>query len=502
MPCKGILENYAGTPGGNARHRGPRGRVRTRRGHEHEQMARAALAELPSVETLEKQSGSRRPGGEEEQGKDKKRPTPGHPGRELSRPRRPAVPRTTLLLADLTARIRTESGREHWPRPHRPFDLDPVKAKAPTLWRAPAINIGPRDEQRARAARRILRCLARAPPALGARNRVGRSTTGAPPWPSSVSARSAAPPPIGAWRAPKSAASSSSTPTSSSASNLHRQLLHPRRRSRAPEGRLRGLTGSRRSTRPSAIRAAAGARHGRANGRPYSSPTSRASSTPRQLREQVPPERRGGRPRYTARPCHCRIVRFLGQLMTILPGESACYRCIFFDAPPSQAMFRRARRPESSARWPGTIGLLQAAEVLPLPERYRSAPDRPAAHLRRRSRNRFRHVRLRRNPLVRVCATRLATTSRNPLEDEQRGDSFMAIQVRYPHTLRKFTGGRRVGPGERRNNRRFWSEDLESRHPGLKERICDDWRQSPSPSVNRLRERRRHPLLDNSRGPR
>src|SRR6185295_5947222 len=31
---------------------------------------------------------------------------------------------------------------------------------------------------------------------------------------------------------------------------------------------------------------------------------------------------------------HAGVLGFRGQLMTVLPGETACYRCVFEDAPP------------------------------------------------------------------------------------------------------------------------------------------------------------------------
>src|SRR5690606_18062591 len=35
---------------------------------------------------------------------------------------------------------------------------------------------------------------------------------------------------------------------------------------------------------------------------------------------------------------HGGILRFSGQVMAILPGESACYRCLFEDLPPAGAV--------------------------------------------------------------------------------------------------------------------------------------------------------------------
>ena len=48
--------------------------------------------------------------------------------------------------------------------------------------------------------------------------------------------------------------------------------------------------------------------------------------------------------------CHAGIIRFKGQLMTYVPGEGPCYRCVFQSPPPADA-FRPANRPALSAQW-------------------------------------------------------------------------------------------------------------------------------------------------------
>jgi len=49
----------------------------------------------------------------------------------------------------------------------------------------------------------------------------------------------------------------------------------------------------------------------------------------------------------------------------------------------------------------------------------------------------------------------------------------MPIQVRIPTPLRKFTGGAESVPATGATIAAV-VQDLESRHPGLKERLCDD----------------------------
>ncbi|MBI3767464.1 MAG: HesA/MoeB/ThiF family protein [Deltaproteobacteria bacterium] len=99
---------------------------------------------------------------------------------------------------------------------------------------------------------------------------------------------------------------------------------------------------------------------------------------------------------------HAGIVRFLGQLMTILPGRSACYRCLF-DAPPLAGDVPSCQEAGVLGSLAGTIGLLQAAEVI----RYLTGTgvlltDRLLTY--DALAGRWRHVRLRRNPACRACA--------------------------------------------------------------------------------------------------
>jgi molybdopterin/thiamine biosynthesis adenylyltransferase len=99
---------------------------------------------------------------------------------------------------------------------------------------------------------------------------------------------------------------------------------------------------------------------------------------------------------------HAGILRFLGQLMTILPRRSACYRCLF-DAPPQPGDVPSCQEAGVLGSLAGTIGLLQAAEVI----RYLTGTG---VLLTNRLltydalTGRWRHVRLQRNPSCRACA--------------------------------------------------------------------------------------------------
>ncbi|MBW8015793.1 MAG: HesA/MoeB/ThiF family protein [Planctomycetes bacterium] len=61
--------------------------------------------------------------------------------------------------------------------------------------------------------------------------------------------------------------------------------------------------------------------------------------------------------------CHAGVVGFEGQLMTIIPGQTACYRCIF-DAPPPDRTVAMCGDVGVLCAVPGVIGTLQATEAM------------------------------------------------------------------------------------------------------------------------------------------
>jgi molybdopterin/thiamine biosynthesis adenylyltransferase len=60
---------------------------------------------------------------------------------------------------------------------------------------------------------------------------------------------------------------------------------------------------------------------------------------------------------------HAGIQRFHGQLFTVLPGETACYRCLFHAPPPPNAVPSCAQAGILGVV-PGVIGCLQATETI------------------------------------------------------------------------------------------------------------------------------------------
>jgi len=67
---------------------------------------------------------------------------------------------------------------------------------------------------------------------------------------------------------------------------------------------------------------------------------------------------------FTKRPLiHGGILRFEGQMFTIMPGQSACYRCIFPEPPPA-GLVPSCREAGVMGPLAGVIGTLQATEAL------------------------------------------------------------------------------------------------------------------------------------------
>ncbi|MHC4130878.1 MAG: HesA/MoeB/ThiF family protein [Planctomycetota bacterium] len=61
--------------------------------------------------------------------------------------------------------------------------------------------------------------------------------------------------------------------------------------------------------------------------------------------------------------CHAGVLTFYGQMLTVIPGQTTCYRCIFREPPPANAV------PSCSQAGilgvlPGVIGSLQATEAI------------------------------------------------------------------------------------------------------------------------------------------
>lgn len=60
---------------------------------------------------------------------------------------------------------------------------------------------------------------------------------------------------------------------------------------------------------------------------------------------------------------HAGIIRFKGQLMTYVPGEGPCYRCVFHDMPPKDAV-PTCKQAGVIGAIAGVIGCLEALEAI------------------------------------------------------------------------------------------------------------------------------------------
>ena len=106
---------------------------------------------------------------------------------------------------------------------------------------------------------------------------------------------------------------------------------------------------------------------------------------------------------------HGGILRFEGRVFSILPGQSACYRCIFNQPPPS-GLVPSCQEAGIIGVVAGIIGTIQATEVLklilgigdPLTDRILDFDARKTA---------FREIRTKRNPKCALCGTHPTITA-------------------------------------------------------------------------------------------
>jgi len=113
---------------------------------------------------------------------------------------------------------------------------------------------------------------------------------------------------------------------------------------------------------------------------------------------------------FTKRPLvHGGILRFVGQVMTILPGESACYRCIFKEPPPS-GLVPTCQEAGVLGALAGVIGTIQATEALKL---ILGLPRLLTGRLLTYDAltSSFREVAVRRNPKCPICGERPTITT-------------------------------------------------------------------------------------------
>jgi molybdopterin/thiamine biosynthesis adenylyltransferase len=112
---------------------------------------------------------------------------------------------------------------------------------------------------------------------------------------------------------------------------------------------------------------------------------------------------------------HGGILRFDGQTMTILPGQSACYRCVFQDMPPAGVVPTCSQAGVLGAV-AGILGTIQAAEALKfilganVGNRHACSLLTDRLLIMDAKTMRFREARFKRNPDCPVCGSHLTIT--------------------------------------------------------------------------------------------
>ncbi|MDH4229616.1 MAG: molybdopterin-synthase adenylyltransferase MoeB [Nitrospirota bacterium] len=98
---------------------------------------------------------------------------------------------------------------------------------------------------------------------------------------------------------------------------------------------------------------------------------------------------------------HGGILRFSGQAMVVIPGQSACYRCVFHEAPP-EGIVPTCQEAGVLGVLAGVIGTIQATEVLKMVLGIGTVlKNRLLTYQALESE--FREVRVKKNPKCPVC---------------------------------------------------------------------------------------------------
>jgi molybdopterin/thiamine biosynthesis adenylyltransferase len=112
---------------------------------------------------------------------------------------------------------------------------------------------------------------------------------------------------------------------------------------------------------------------------------------------------------------HAGILRFDGQIMSVVPGLSACYRCVF-NAPPPKGAVPSCSQAGVLGVLAGVIGTLQATEAVKfLLEKGELLTDSLLVY--NALKTNFRKVRLKRNPNCPLCGEHPTITE---LKDEEQ----------------------------------------------------------------------------------
>jgi molybdopterin-synthase adenylyltransferase len=102
---------------------------------------------------------------------------------------------------------------------------------------------------------------------------------------------------------------------------------------------------------------------------------------------------------------HGGVVRLQGQTMTVIPGKSACYRCVFKEPPPPEEILS-CQQAGIIGPVAGTLGAIQATEAIKYIAQFEDGllTDRLLVYDAKRMV--FRAVDVRRNPACAACGDR------------------------------------------------------------------------------------------------
>ena len=110
------------------------------------------------------------------------------------------------------------------------------------------------------------------------------------------------------------------------------------------------------------------------------------------------------------------VLQFLGQIMTIMPGEGPCYRCVFPEPPPA-GVIPSCEEAGVLGVVPGVLGVLQAAEAIKLILGI-GKPLTGRIIIYEALSGSFRDVNIRRNPRCPLCGDEPSITELIEYSDE------------------------------------------------------------------------------------
>ncbi|MFT7580039.1 MAG: molybdopterin/thiamine biosynthesis adenylyltransferase [Myxococcota bacterium] len=162
------------------------------------------------------------------------------------------------------------------------------------------------------------------------------------------------------------------------------------------------------------------------------------------------------------------VLQFQGLVLAVASGHGPCFRCLF-ETPPDRDELPTCASAGVLGALAGFVGHLQAERALAL---LAGDEDNTTGFVTTIDaiRGRVRHVPLPHPPNCAACRAASPTQMDDPAGLQE---SLMAIQIKIPASLRKFVGGTDTVDVEAVNVRDAL-DGLETAHPGIKAKLCDD----------------------------